>query len=322
MPDPFLRNFGSPIYVDHISWLTVEDHLYTLDWPTPDDYFYVSPHIYMEDHYFGRVGTLTRSLMSDEKRLTAGDLALAVIGQLPTKGTWDMLILSQTCPERHALTAPLARMLETAPWQVLYPLALSHMGSLAATESIQAAQWSLHQKDEAAIVLVEQRVLHEDHPSGYRGRTENEGEIADMAVALKAGLREGALQVHYAGKRIMGQDEAGTFSSEVLEMVDEMMNGFEAEHIILQSRLGMRISRNSIVQLGSSKTVCVPQTDYQSGDIWIQLADKLQRGIILPNDRVLMLSWDGDRMISACCVLVIHLPELSKLTLNLEIKTP
>ncbi|MFC9711445.1 hypothetical protein ACFTRD_25210 [Paenibacillus sp. NPDC056933] len=321
MPEPLHNAAGAPIYVDHISWVTAEDHLYTLDWPTPDDYFYVSPHIYMEDHYYGRVGTLTRSLMADGKRMTAGDLALMVMERLSTKATWDWLILAQTCPERHALNAPLARMLETAPWHVNYPLGLSHLGALAGTEAIQAAQWSIGRKERAAIVLVEQRVLHDDGQVGYGLQAESQGDTADMAVALQACKDQGALQVRYAGRRIIHSDEAASFASEVLDIIRELMDGCEAEHVIFQSRLGLHMSGSSILNIGPSKTVCVPHTDYQSGDVWIQLAEKLQRGMIGPDERVVMVSWDGDHLISACCVHVIHIPLLSRLTMIQEIRT-
>lgn len=141
-----------------------------------------------------------------------------------------------------------------------------------------------------------------------------------MAVALEAGLGQGALQVHYAGKRIIRSDEATVFASEALGIIREWMDGHAAEHVILQSRLGLRLN-GSVLHISPSKTICVPQTDYQSGDVWIQLADKLERGIIRPDDRVMLVSWDDDRMISACCVHVIRLPILSRLTMNQEIKT-
>lgn len=321
MPNPFHNAAFDPIYVDHICWLTAEDHLYTLDWPTPDDYFYVSPHIYMEDHYYGRVGTLTRSLMADGKRLTAGDLAFMVMERLSTKAHWDWLILAQTYPERHALSAPLARMLETAAWQVNYPLGLSHMGALAGTEAIQAAQWSIRRKERAAIVLAEQRVFHDDGQAGYGFQTESHGDTADMAVALQASTDQGALQVHYVGKKIIQSGEADSFASQVRNIIRELMHDCTAEHMILQSRLGMHISGNAILHIGPDKTVCVPYADYQSGDVWIQLAEKLQRGVIKPEERVVLVSWDGDLMLSACCVHVIHLPLLSGLAINQEIKT-
>lgn len=321
MPEPFHNAAFDPIYVDHICWLTAEDHFYTLDWPTPDDYFYVSPHIYMEDHYYGRVGTLTRSLMADGKRLTAGDLALMVMERLSTEAHWDWLILAQTCPERHALNAPLARMLETAAWHVDFPLGLSHMGALAGTEAIQAAQWSIRGKERAAIVLVEQRVFHDDGQDGYGLKTQKRGDTSDMAVALQACTNQGALQVSYVGKRIVQSGEVDSFASEVQDIIRELMDGCTADHVILQSRLGLHISDNSILHIGSDKTVCVPYADYQSGDVWIQLAEKLQRGIIRPKERVVLVSWDGNRMISACCVHVVHLPLLSSLAMNQEIKT-
>ncbi|WP_405154978.1 hypothetical protein [Paenibacillus sp. FSL K6-0108] len=321
MPDTFHNAGIDSIYVDHICWLTAEDHLYTLDWPTPDDYFYVSPHIYMEDHYYGRVATLTRSLMADGKRLTAGDFALMVMERLSTKAHWDWMIFAQTCPERHALNAPLARMLETAAWHVDYPLGLSHMGALAGTEAIQAAQWSICRKERAAIVLVEQRVLHDDDQTGYGLKTEELGDTADMAVALQACAAQGALQVSYAGKRIIQSSQPDSFTSEVLGIIRELMNGWTAEHIILQSKLGLHMSGGSILHISPAKTVCVPHADYQSGDVWIQLADKLQRGVIKPGERAVLVSWDGDRLISACCVNVIHLPLLSRIEINQEIRT-
>lgn len=321
MSDSLHDDIGVPIYVDHICWLTAEDHLYTLDWPTPDDYVYVSPHIYMEDHYYGRVGTLTRSLMADGRRVTAGDLALMVLEQLSTKPHWDWLILAQTCPERHALNAPLARMLETAPWRVDHPLGITHMGALAGTEAIQVALWSMLPNERTAIVLVEQRILHDDGQIGYGQPSEPKGDLGDMAVALEVGLGQGALQIHYAGKRIIRSDDATTFASEALGMIREWMDSHAAVHVILQSRLGLRLNGSSVLHISPSKTICVPRTDYQSGDVWIQLADKLERGIIRPDDRVMLVSWDDDRMISACCVHVIRLPILNRLTINQEIKT-
>ncbi|WP_336764194.1 hypothetical protein [Paenibacillus sp. USHLN196] len=321
MPDSLHDDIGVPTYVDHICWLTAEDHLYTLDWPTPDDYVCVSPHIYMEDHYYGHVGTLTRSLMSNGRRVTAGDLVLMVLERLSTKPYWEWLILAQSCPERHALNAPLARILETAPWRVDHPLGITHMGALAGTEAIQAALWSMLPNERTAIVMVEQRILHEDGQIGYGQRSEPYGELGDMAVALEAGLGQGALQVYYSGKRIIRSNETTTFSSEALGVIREWMDVYAAEHIILQSRLGLRISGSTVLHISPSKTVCVPHTDYQSGDVWIQLADKLERGIIRPDDRVMLVSWDNDRMISGCCVHVVHLPLLSRLTLNQEIKT-
>lgn len=321
MPNTFQNTARDPIYVDHICWLTAEDHLYTLDWPTPDDYFYVSPHIYMEDHYYGRVGTLTRSLMADGKRVTAGDLALMVMERLSTQAHWDWLVFAQTCPERHALNAPLARMLETAPWHVDYPLGLSHMGALAGTEAIQAAQWSIHPKERAAIVLVEQRILHDDGQVGYGLQAKHHGDTADMAVALQACTEQGALQVRYVGKKTIQSGEADLFASEVMDIIRELMDDCAAEHIILQSKLGLHMSGSSILHINPSISVCVPHTDYQSGDVWIQLVEKLQRGVIEPKDRVVLVSWDGDRLISACCVHVVHLPLLSRLTMNQEIKT-
>lgn len=266
MSDSLQGDIGAPIYVEQISWLTAEDHLYTLDWPTPDDYVYASPHIYMEDHYYGRVGTLTRSLMVDGRRVTAGDLALMVLECLGINAHWDWLILAQTCPERHALNAPLARMLETAPWQVDHPIGITHMGALAGTEAIQVALWSMLPNERTAIVLVEQRILHDDGQIGYGRPSKPEVDQGDMAVALEAGLGQGALQVHYAGKRIIRSDEATAFASEARAMIREWMEGYAAEHIILQSRLGLRL-------YGSAA-----RADYQSGDVWIQLADKLERG--------------------------------------------
>ncbi|PQP83663.1 hypothetical protein C0Q44_02950 [Paenibacillus sp. PCH8] len=321
MSDLLHDDRGAPIYVDHICWLTAEDDMYTLDWPTPDDYFKVLPHIYMEDHYYGRVGTLTRSLLADGRRVTAGDLALRVLERMSTKPHWDWLILAQTCPERHALNAPLARMLETATWQVEHPLGITHMGALAGTEAIQVALWSLFPNERAVIVLVEQRILHDDGPVGYSQQSESHGDLADMAVALEAGLGQGALQIHYAGKRIIRSDEPATFASEVLDIIRDLMDDHAAEHVILQSRLGWRISGSSVWNIHPSKSVCVPRTDYQSGDVWIQLADKLEQGGIKPDDRVMLISWDDDRMLSACCVHVMHMPMLSRLTMNQEIKT-
>lgn len=320
MSNPVYTEHGTPIYVDHISWLTAEDHLYSLDWPTPDDYFYVLPHIYMEDHYYGRAGTVSRSLLWGERRLTAGDLALMVLEKLGTQASWDWMILAQTYPERHALTAPLARMLESASWQVKHPLGVTHMGALAGTETIQVAHWSKLPREKAVIVLVEQRILQDDGPDAYRHRSASQGELSDMAVALESGGDQGALQIHYAGKRMITSAEKD-FAAEILGSIQHLMADYAAEQVILQSSLGWHIGGHLLSQIQAPYSCSVSKVDYQSGDVWIQLADRLQKGSIQPGARVLLISWDDARTISACCVHVLHKPLLSRITLNQEIKT-
>ncbi|MEK4272121.1 hypothetical protein [Paenibacillus sp. FSL R7-0026] len=316
MPDTLNNPRAMSVYVNHICWVTAEDHLYTTDTLDVEDYYYLSPHIYMEENYYDRSTVRTRSLRSDDQRVTAGDLALVVMESLAsgTSERWDLLILAQTYPERYAMNPPLARILESTSWKVDYPLALSHMGPLAATEGMQAAAWTLGREERGMFVLAEQRVI-EEHDSP--------GDLSDMAVALELNRQSGALAVNYIGKRTVDDIEGSVMASEIISIIDEFMDAGQTENILLQSRLRRHIIPYSKPDMSLIKSVYhVPETiDYQSGDVWIQLAEQLQSGNIKVDDRVLLISWDGERLLSACCVHVVHMPVLSRLTLHQEVKT-
>ncbi|WP_433750127.1 hypothetical protein [Paenibacillus amylolyticus] len=316
MPDTLNNPRAMSVYVNHICWVTAEDHMYTTDMLDVEDYYYLSPHIYMEENYYDRFTVRTRSLRSGDQQITAGDLAMVVMEPLAsgTSEHWDLLILAQTYPERYAMNPPLARILESPSWKVNYPLALSHMGPLAATEGMQVAAWTLGRKERGMFVLSEQRVI-EEHNSP--------NDLSDMAVALELNGQSGALAVNYIGKRTVDDIEGNAVASEMISIIDEFMGAGQTENIVLQSRLRRHIISYLKPGMSFSKPVYhIPETiDYQSGDVWIQLAVQLQNGNIKVDDHVLLISWDGERLLSACCVHVVHLPVLSRLTLHQEVKT-
>ncbi len=316
MPDTLNKPRAMSVYVNHICWVTAEDHLYTTDMIDVEDYYYLSPHIYMEENYYDRSAVRTRSLRSGDQQVTAGDLAMIVMEPVAsiTSEHWDLLILAQTYPERYAMNPPLARILDSPSWKVEYPLALSHMGPLAATEGMQVAAWTLGREERGMFVLTEQRVI-EEHKSS--------NDLSDMAIALELNSQSGALAVNYIGKRTVDDIEGRTVASEMISIIDEFMGAGRTENILLQSRLRRHIISYLEPGMSFGKPVYdIPETvDYQSGDVWIQLADQLQNGNIKVDDRVLLISWDGERLLSACCVHVVHMPVLSRLTLHQEVKT-
>ncbi|MBE7683769.1 hypothetical protein [Paenibacillus sp. P13VS] len=325
MPDVHSLNRRTSVFVNHICWITAEDHLYTLDKPDVEDYYYLSPHIYMEEHYYGKSTLRTRSLLSAGRRLTAGDLALIAMESLSENAEqWDVLILAQTYPDRYAMNPPLARILESTSWKVDYPLAFSHLGALAGLEGIQAARWTLMGDQRGALVLTEQRVLESGRGFLTRqgcSQTGVPGERSDMAVALDLSKETGALEVDYMGKVFMNSAEGRSISEKVSSILEELMNSCQANHVIVQSSLASRICIDGEQQLHPVKTFGIPHRDYQSGDVWIQLGEQLQNGSIRPGERVLLVAWDGGCLLSASCAFVTRQPNLSKLPLHSEVGT-
>ncbi|WP_336783724.1 hypothetical protein [Paenibacillus illinoisensis] len=323
MPDVHNLNCRTSVFVNHICWVTAEDHLYTLDTPDVEDYYYLSPHIYMEEHYYGKSTLRTRSLLSAGRRVTAGDLALIAMDSLSENAElWDVLILAQTYPDRYAMNPPLARILESTSWKVDYPLAFSHLGALAGLEGIQAAQWTLMGNQRGALVLTEQRVLESGVlPRQGCSQTGIPGERSDMAVALDLSKETGALEVDYMKKVSMNSAEGRSISEKVSSILEELMQSCQIDHVIVQSSLVSRICADGEQHIHPVKTFGKPHRDYQSGDVWIQLGEQLQNGSIRPGERVLLIAWDGGCLLSVSCAFVIRQPNLSKLPLHLGVGT-